>query len=65
MTTKLVVVDLVGVSEIADMLGITRQGVDKLVRTRSDFPQPEDVITAGRIWSRQTVEDWARQDGRI
>lgn len=53
-----------GVAEIAEMLGITRQGVDKLVRTRDDFPPPLAVLTAGRIWRREDVERWARETGR-
>ena len=47
------------------MLGITRQGVDKLIRTRSDFPAPTAVLTAGRIWEREDVEKWARATGRV
>jgi predicted DNA-binding transcriptional regulator AlpA len=57
--------ELVGVAEIADLFGITRQGVDKLIRTRDDFPAPIAVITAGRIWEREAVEQWARETGRI
>jgi hypothetical protein len=56
--------DLVGVAEIANMFGITRQGVDKLIRTRPDFPAPYAIITAGRIWSREVIEKWARATGR-
>jgi predicted DNA-binding transcriptional regulator AlpA len=56
--------DLVGVAEIASMFGITRQGVDKLIRTRADFPGPDATITAGRIWRRETIEKWAKATGR-
>jgi predicted DNA-binding transcriptional regulator AlpA len=56
---------LIGVAEIAEMLGITRQGVDRLTRTRSDFPAPAAVPTAGRIWEREAVEQRARETGRI
>jgi hypothetical protein len=54
-----------GVAEIAELLGITHQGVDKLTRTRGDFPAPTAVLTAGRIWEREPVEQWARETGRI
>jgi hypothetical protein len=56
---------LIGVAEIAAMLGITRQGVDKLIRTRADFPAPTAVLTAGRIWEREDVEKWARETRRL
>jgi prophage regulatory protein len=56
--------ELVGVAEIALMFGITRQGVDKLIRTRDDFPEPDATITAGRIWRRDAIEEWAGATGR-
>lgn len=55
---------LVGVAEIAEMLGVTRQRVDAIVSTHEDFPKPEAVLAAGRIWSREAVEMWARDHGR-
>ena len=56
--------DPVGVAEIAAMFGMTRQGVDKIIRTKSDFPEPEATISAGRIWSRVAIEKWAKATGR-
>ena len=64
-TTVVGVEHLIGVAEIAELLGITRQGVDKLTRTRGDFPAPAAVLTAGRIWEREAVEQRARETGRI
>ena len=32
--------DLVGVPEIAELLGVTRQRVDAIVRTHDNFPKP-------------------------
>ncbi len=55
---------LVGVAEIAEMLGITRQRVNAIVRTHADFPHPEAVLSAGRIWRREDVEEWARTHRR-
>jgi predicted DNA-binding transcriptional regulator AlpA len=59
-----VTLDLVGIAEIAKMLGVSTQRVDQLVRT-TDFPPPEATISAGRIWLRETVERWARTTGRL
>ncbi len=51
--------DLVGVAEVAELLGVSRQRVNQLVRESSDFPDPIAVIAAGRIWERATIEEWA------
>lgn len=56
--------DLVGLAEIGDMLGVSRQRVDQLARTK-DFPEPVATISAGRIWRRADVEAWARATGRL
>lgn len=51
--------DLVGVAEIAALLGITRQRVNQLVAQREDFPEPVAHLSAGRIWRRDDVARWA------
>jgi predicted DNA-binding transcriptional regulator AlpA len=56
---------LVGVAEIAELLGISRQRVNAIVKTHEDFPRPEVELAAGRIWKREDVERWARKTGRI
>ena len=57
--------DLVGLTEIADMLNVSRQRVDQIARAGGTFPEPVAVITAGRIWMRSDVERWARRAGRL
>ena len=56
---------LVGAAEIADMLGITRQRVNQLVRRDPTFPKPEAELIAGRVWKRTNVEAWMRKTGRV
>lgn len=56
---------LVGVAEIAEMLGVSRQRVDAISRTHEDFPAPEAELASGRIWLRKEIEAWARRSGRI
>jgi predicted DNA-binding transcriptional regulator AlpA len=51
---------LIGVTEIAGMLGISRQRVDQLVRS-GPFPDPEAELIGGRVWSHETVERWAKE----
>ena len=48
---------LLGVAEIAAMLGVTRQRVNQLVRSHG-FPAPEAELSAGRIWRRDAIERW-------
>jgi predicted DNA-binding transcriptional regulator AlpA len=57
-------IDLVGVAEVASMLGVKRQRIDQLSRTSRDFPRPVAVIAAGRIWLRADIEKWAEETGR-
>ena len=56
---------LVGVAEIAEMLGVTRQRIDEITRTKPDFPEPEVELKSGRVWQRAAVEKWARAAGRL
>lgn len=57
--------ELVGVAEIAAMLRMSRQRVNKMVKTHSDFPRPVAELSAGRIWNRRDIERWARATGRL
>jgi FtsZ-interacting cell division protein YlmF len=52
------VVELVGVAEIAQVVGVSRQRVNELVRSDPDFPTPQAELAAGRIWAREDIERW-------
>lgn len=52
--------DLVGVPEIAEMLGASRRTAWRYVE-RDDFPEPVAKVTAKRLWKRQAVEKWAKR----
>jgi predicted DNA-binding transcriptional regulator AlpA len=52
--------DLVGVPEIAEMLGVSRPSVWRYVR-RDDFPEPDAQVSGKRLWKRVTVERWAKK----
>lgn len=56
--------ELMGVAEIAALLGVSRQYVNRLSNTPS-FPPPAAVLSAGKIWKRDDIETWARETGRI
>ncbi|MGO4634970.1 helix-turn-helix transcriptional regulator [Streptomyces sp. 2RAF24] len=47
----------VGVTEIGEMLGVSRQRANALV-ARPDFPPFIARTKAGRVWERAAVEEW-------
>ncbi len=53
-----------GVAEVAELLGVSTQRVDQLTKT-AGFPAPEATLSAGRIWQREDIEEWARATGRL
>lgn len=59
--------ELVGVGEVAEMLGVTRQRASGLARS-STFPPPLAELKAGPVWARLSVErfvaQWHRSPGR-
>ena len=58
--------ELVGLSEIADILGVTKQRVGQL-RERWDFPKPVAELRSGPVWARpmldRFVDEWPRRSG--
>lgn len=59
--------ELVGVSEVAELLGVSRQRVHVL-RERPEFPAPVAILAAGPIWRRGDLSTfaggWHRKAGR-
>lgn len=51
--------ELASLAEIAEMLGVTKRTVQRYA-ARVDFPQPIDVLAAGRVWRRADIEAWAK-----
>jgi predicted DNA-binding transcriptional regulator AlpA len=53
---------LVGLRDIADLLGVTRQAVDKWSRDDPTFPKPTAVLNRGRlrVWRKAEVDTWIR-----
>jgi prophage regulatory protein len=58
----------VGASEIARLLGVTRQRVQQLIN-EPGFPLPDAALRAGRdelkMWDPATIRKWAAQTGRV
>lgn len=66
LSTILLNVNLMSLTEIAELFGMTRSGADKLVKREATFPAPVTVLTGRtRVWDRDAVENWARKSGRI
>lgn len=56
-------IGLVGLSEVADLLRISRQAVGNWRQRRHDFPDPVVELKSGPIWRRDAVVDWAAANG--
>ena len=59
--------ELVGITEIADMLDVTRQWASAL-QTNGDFPAPVAILASGPVWRRADLSTfellWKRKGGR-
>lgn len=55
--------EYVGVSEIAKMLGTTRQYASQIA-ARRDFPEPLVTLAMGSVWRTEDVREWAKSKGR-
>jgi predicted DNA-binding transcriptional regulator AlpA len=53
----------VGVHELADLLGLTRQQVHRLIKT-ADFPAPLFRLAHGATWDGHDVLAWNNQRPR-
>jgi chromosome partitioning protein len=54
---------LLGVSEIADLLGVTKQAVSNWRSRKGAFPPPAADLKAGPVWLRQDIVIWAAANG--
>lgn len=52
---------LVGLTEVAEMLGVSKQRVTQLARDYADFPTPEVELAGGRIWKRSAIKAWVER----
>ncbi len=59
--------ELVGVAELADILGVSRPRASQ-IQTSAAFPDPVAVLRAGPVWTRPSInhflEHWERRGGR-
>ena len=58
--------ELVGATEIAQRLGVSRPQVVYSWRRRSvGFPEPVAHLSIGLVWAWPDVKAWARRTGRL
>lgn len=50
--------ELLGISEIADLAGVTRQAVANWRLRYSDFPRPVADLKGGPVWRKADIEEW-------
>jgi chromosome partitioning protein len=55
--------ELLGLAEVADLLGVTKQNVANWRSRRDDFPQPIAALKSGPVWSAQAIANWATREG--
>ncbi len=53
-----------GISEIAELLGVSRQRAHQLAASHG-FPEPVARLAQGPVWETAEVEKWARETGRL
>jgi hypothetical protein len=51
---------LLGVSELAELFGVSKQAINQRLKSQywRNFPQPEYVIAAGRIWTFEQLDEY-------
>lgn len=57
--------DLVGMAEIAGVLGVTRQMVRKYTLSRAEFPKPVHASEAIALWHLVEVVSWAENRNKL
>lgn len=53
--------EVVGVAEIAEMAGVTKQAVNNWKQRYENFPEPIQTLQSGSVWKRDVIEDWLRR----
>jgi hypothetical protein len=68
MTTKTRKTTLMGATEVAEYLHVSRQRVLELRQKHADFPAPLEQLKAGPVWDKAEIErfleNWDRTPGR-
>ena len=52
--------DLLGIAEIAELAGVTKQAVSNWRMRYENFPRPRQTLQSGPVWEREKVESWVK-----
>ncbi len=52
--------NLLGIAEIADLAGVTKQAVSNWRVRYDNFPRPIQNLQSGSVWEREKVEAWVK-----
>lgn len=55
--------DVLGLAEVADLLGVSKQQVNSWMR-ESRFPEPAQRVRATPLWLRPDIEAWAAKHNK-
>lgn len=55
--------NLVGLGEMADLFGVSKQAVSNWRERNADFPTPITVLKSGPIWLLEQITAWADDNG--
>lgn len=68
-TVQLMADDLVAITEVGRILGVSKQRADVISQTDPDFPNPADEGVRGRrrwrLWRRKDIERYGKATGRV
>lgn len=53
---------IVGLAEIAEMFGVTKQAVANWRSRKAAFPKPVAALKSGPVWSQEEIEKWAASE---
>ena len=54
---------LVGIAEIAELLGVTKQAASNWRERHADFPSPAASLRSGPVWELPDIVAWAHEQG--
>src|SRR5208283_2107039 len=53
--------ELIGLSEMADMFGVSKQVAANWRARHHDFPSPVADLKSGSVWQKESIVSWAQQ----
>jgi hypothetical protein len=55
---------LMGLTEVANLYGVSRQLAKKWTVTSPDFPEPVVELAAGKVWDTDAILAWGKRHER-